>query len=376
VIYGLDFQTRALAAVTSETDQVRFLIGTQSLKYENQIHDVLYDEDTNTVSKAIYKHEKGEIWEVNTAPAEKRLISTCYNEILGGNTCQMKGSLWRLPENIEVSGGGNEDLAANHELELIAELSDDASDGNQQNLKCVRWQPGENDRLCTVVDSQIVLWDLNNGSVSVHSKISMERKNNPIINGGQWNPHHGCNQFAAAIDTNIHIWDIRSKACCSSIDGAHGQMIRHMDFNPNKQYYLATCGDDCANKFWDMRNVKQPIVSRVHHSHWVWNVRFNHFHDQLVLTSSSDARVVLSSEISISSEPYGKLIEDVDDSKVGQESQQKLDDGVISVYNEYEDSVYCVQWSTADPWIFAALSYDGRLVINKVPRSVKYKILL
>lgn len=31
--------------------------------------------------------------------------------------------------------------------------------------------------------------------------------------------------------------------------------------------------------------------------------------------------------------------------------------------------------SSADPWTFASLSYDGRLVVNQVPRAVKFKIL-
>lgn len=51
-------------------------------------------------------------------------------------------------------------------------------------------------------------------------------------------------------------------------------------------------------------------------------------------------------------------------------------DGVIATYEEHEDSVYMADWSSADPWVFASLSYDGRLVINRVPRAEKYKILL
>lgn len=52
------------------------------------------------------------------------------------------------------------------------------------------------------------------------------------------------------------------------------------------------------------------------------------------------------------------------------------EDGVIATYEEHEDSVYKADWSSADPWVFASLSYDGRLVINRVPRAEKYKILL
>lgn len=83
---------------------------------------------------------------------------------------------------------------------------------------------------------------------------------------------------------------------------------RDFDFNPNRQYYLATCGDDGFTRFWDIRNGSEPLVSRSDHSHWVWTVRYNHFHDQLVLTSSSDAQVILSCVSGISSEPAGHLM--------------------------------------------------------------------
>jgi hypothetical protein len=45
-------------------------------------------------------------------------------------------------------------------------------------------------------------------------------------------------------------------------------------------------------------------------------------------------------------------------------------------YDEHEESVYVAEWSAADPWVFASLSYDGRFVINRVPREIKYRILL
>lgn len=104
--------------------------------------------------------------------------------------------------------------------------------------------------------------------------------------------------------------------------------------------------------------------------------RYNSFHDQLVLTSSSDSRVVLSRAASVSSEPFGYLFDEEDANCQEVKSQNKVSDGVISTYEEHEDSVYAVEWSTVDPWLFASLSYDGRLVINKVPRAEKYRILL
>lgn len=59
------------------------------------------------------------------------------------------------------------------------------------------------------------------------------------------------------------------------------------------------------------------VSSYVLHLKRAWQVRYNSFHDQLVLTAGSDARVVLSSAASLSSEPFGKLISDDKDNEEG-----------------------------------------------------------
>ena len=51
-------------------------------------------------------------------------------------------------------------------------------------------------------------------------------------------------------------------------------------------------------------------------------------------------------------------------------------DGLVKVYEQHEESVYSLAWSPADPWIFASVSYDGRLVVNTVPQDHKYKIIM
>lgn len=55
---------------------------------------------------------------------------------------------------------------------------------------------------------------------------------------------------------------------------------------------------------------------------------------------------------------------------------EKEGDKIIKQYDEHEDSVYSIAWSSCDAWVFASLSYDGRVVINHVPAAEKYKILL
>lgn len=51
-------------------------------------------------------------------------------------------------------------------------------------------------------------------------------------------------------------------------------------------------------------------------------MRYNHSHDQLLLTGSSDSRVILSNMVSISSEPFGHLVDD-DELSDNEESQQE-----------------------------------------------------
>ena len=67
VIHGLESQgraltARALAARAGETDNIHFLCGTQSLRQENQVHLLDYDEESGVLDKTVYQHDRGEIW--------------------------------------------------------------------------------------------------------------------------------------------------------------------------------------------------------------------------------------------------------------------------------------------------------------------------
>ncbi|KAG8124226.1 hypothetical protein E2320_019516 [Naja naja] len=242
---------------------------------------------------------------------------------------------------------------------------------------------GDGKKLISLADNHLLLWDLQQSSTKavLSNSVTLEGKGQLKFTSGKWSPHHNCSQIATANDTAIRGWDIRTMNQIYCIENAHGQLVRDLDFNPNKQYYLASCGDDCKVKFWDTRNVNEAVKTLEEHSHWVWNVRYNHSHDQLVLTGSSDSRVILSNMVSISSEPFGHLVDDdefsdQEDRQQDDKIKEPLQDSIIATYEEHEDSVYAVEWSSADPWLFASLSYDGRLVINRVPRALKYHILL
>uniref|UniRef100_A0A7N9D9T5 EARP and GARP complex-interacting protein 1 n=1 Tax=Macaca fascicularis TaxID=9541 RepID=A0A7N9D9T5_MACFA len=291
-------------------------------------------------------------------------------------------AVWRMPKELESGSHESPDDSSStaQTLELLCHLDNTA----HSNMACVVWEPmGDGKKIISLADNHILLWDLQESSSQavLASSASLGGKGQLKFTSGRWSPHHNCTQVATANDTTLRGWDTRSMSQIYCIENAHGQLVRDLDFNPNKQYYLASCGDDCKVKFWDTRNVTEPVKTLEEHSHWVWNVRYNHSHDQLVLTGSSDSRVILSNMVSISSEPFGHLVDDDDisdqeDHRSEEKSKEPLQDNVIATYEEHEDSVYAVDWSSADPWLFASLSYDGRLVINRVPRALKYHILL
>jgi EARP and GARP complex-interacting protein 1 len=110
-------------------------------------------------------------------------------------------------------------------------------------------------------------------------------------------------------------------------------------------------------------------------------VSFNKFHDELILTSGSDGSVLLTCAASCSSEasePFNvKESEEIESSdELRGASKKQLSDGLLEKFEQHEDSVYCVAWSSCDPWIFCSLSWDGRVIIKKVPKKYKYQILL
>ena len=99
-------------------------------------------------------------------------------------------------------------------------------------------------------------------------------------------------------------WDLRSGKNSFDRANAHSGTIRAVDYNPNKAHHVVTGGDDAQVHIWDVRQLRQPILSIESHSHWIWSVAFNHLQDQLLLTSSSDTLVNLHNVVSVSSASY------------------------------------------------------------------------
>lgn len=62
-------------------------------------------------------------------------------------------------------------------------------------------------------------------------------------------------------------------------------------------------------------------------------------------------------------------------SSVGNSCFSKLGDERLEEVEEHEDSIYSCAWAGNDPWIFASVSFDGRVIVSRVKRHHKYAIL-
>ncbi|XP_050438451.1 EARP-interacting protein homolog [Adelges cooleyi] len=351
LIYGVEFQARSLCSQHADAEQVSFLIGTQSLNTpNNQVHLVKLQEDSNTLTSLVYEHSCGEIWSLTSSITDKQLICTCYADI--DSDCEKRTTLWRLTET-------------EGQLEKVVDFP---TKKYGSDVKVTTFHPTNEAYMASVVDNNVIMWDVGDNGVKIVCNATLDGKGQPRFATGKWNPQSVNLQFVTADDCNIKAWDLRSQARIAwALDGAHNQIIRDFDFNPNRHYIMATCGDDGYSKFWDVRNTNQPIITRADHSHWIWSLRYNPVHDELIGTASSDGQVLITRLFGISSSAVEN--EDI-------KLKTSVEDKVIAICDQHEDSVYCVEWSTANSWILASLSYDGRLLLNKVPKKEQLKILL
>ncbi|XP_019557660.2 EARP-interacting protein homolog [Aedes albopictus] len=359
LVYGLEFQARALASRQTESDQVRFFLATQSLKPNNQLHVVDVNEDSSALEAKVLSHPLGEVWKLTASPHDGRVLASCYS-IHRGSQTTMQTALLRLPDQFDPPTGDQEFLQ-------FADVDILNTEGYGGEIRTTEFHPTDAAVVSTVIDGKVLLFNRAEAGSKLVAEINA--KHMPKFSGGRWSHFNQGNQFITLYDCSVRSYDVREPNHCAwTIEDAHSQLVRDLDCNPNKQYHIVTGGDDGVLKIWDFRNTKEHVFARNDHHHWIWNVRYNAYHDQLLLSSSSDGKVLLTCAGSVSSEAL--------ESGENSSDKEHLADGLLQTFDQHEDSVYCVEWSTADPWMFASLSYDGRLVISKVPKQYKYQILL
>ncbi|EQC39103.1 hypothetical protein SDRG_03311 [Saprolegnia diclina VS20] len=349
---------RCVDAIYGESDQQRFVVGTcsPSTKKPNQLHLL----DANLCLLRAYSHASPlQHFAMCPLPQRAHTILTTFTSERNEPTF----AVWKL-ESVEDPIATSVDTPA--QMTLASQTTMESA------ITKAIWNPHEDSSGAAIASlnaTSIATWALAEGGAACKETSKVPLGEGKQLTGVTWDPHHRHN-ITATVDEAIQSWDLRSGKHAHAIEDAHLGCTRDVDYNPNKPYYIASGGDDGKVKFWDLRKPQTALLTLSGHSHWVWCVKYNRFHDQLVLSSSSDSLVNLWRVSSISSAP---LLEMDDD-----DSEQGIDvgDARIKSYEEHEDSVYSVAWGSADSWLFASVSYSGRVVLNQVPSTEKYRILL
>lgn len=378
----LNAPTKCLEAVRADKMESRFVVGTCALHDANELTVMRFHSEMNELGvDATLDHPSGPVGVLCTSPSDKCLLLSAAEENPTVN-------LWRVPDEVmdktdeldynpETGDGGGADSFS---LELVTTLPHDPD----SHIVDIAWRDNsmdfdDNDIALTgevlTMDraGQVTQWDIASAQ-SVRSETFRDEKQMtpPQL---AWDPHHS---YAVAVTAgaSVHILDWRADTSvptgtCSSFM-AHRYGVTSVDFNPNKPHVLATAGQDGLLKFWDLRNAKRPLLTaRGGHSHYAWQVKYNPFHDQLVVSTGTDSVVNLWRVSTISSAPLLTLGNDTDEAG----SETSAPDVRVSRF-EHGDSVYGMAWGAADAWVYATVGYDGKVVLNHVPSKEKYKILL
>lgn len=402
IITTFESQCRALTSTTSpDEDASRFIVGTLSPNDNNLLYVFEYKDDNNNLAKVSYRFPHGEVWHLSTSSNYPSLVAA-----VTGEKGKFSIGIYKLPDELKQSIEDDYGLSESTIEPKFAPIS-----GEKSPVRQSHWHPDDGYQLLTSNDGQMTIWDIESQKeVRNFSLLSAVEKFLHLETGSvepssvcdlRWSSLFDCSVVAAAIGSKIYGVDTRipdssSASICWLIEDQRCNRIRSIDFNPNSQYYIASGGDDCRANFWDLRQTTRPALHMQTHTHWIWSMRYNPFHDQLVLSAGSDARVVLMRAQSVASDPYGQVADDdvkeddgdeggddklestaADTNGSGQaasKDEKQVGNGVISVYEEHDDSVYATEWAT-DPWIFASLGFESRLCISQVPKAEKFSIL-
>ncbi|GBF90294.1 WD repeat-containing protein [Raphidocelis subcapitata] len=361
VQYTMQLHSRALAAVAGESSRSQWLVGSTSLREENEVRLLEYDPDQEALlSLGVWAHPE-EVWEVAPCPIASDRLATVHSR--GG---QYGATLWQAQRG-------------QHQLAPLARLPHEGV------VRSVLWSQAAPDLLITIEEGALRKWQL--GAGDAQCVASCGPGEGPPLWGGA--AHRRDAGVAAAVaGGSVQLWDVHNCRKVGEAPRAHRLAARCVDWAPNNEHRLVSCGDDGRLRFWDTRQLGrcEPLLELSGHSHWVWCARYNPHHDQLLASGSTDCSVALwyaPALAKLREAPAAAAAGGGGGGGGGAGGRPKAGrpaagaDGRVALFDEeHEDSVYGLAWSAADAWLLASMSYDGRVVVGAVPKGLKYKILI
>lgn len=282
-----------------------------------QIHVVEYDEDTSEVVCVCTYSQPHETWDLCSCPSSSHAgkVLTTVNDA----GVSRQALLWDLPilyGEVSHAVASEGDKTAPKELCRIALPSE-----SRGGIRKMAWNPnGDASVVVSLSLCHINQWNVEHSGAQPAPistcRVPARAEDVPEDEGCTalcWDPHHANTLTVGDGRGDVHNIDLRAMAVASSIPGAHYEPVLHIDYNPNRPYVAMTSSEDGHVHIWDLRKLKsegaaencQPLYSLEgdRHSHWVTSAKYNRFHDQLLLTGSTDSTVRLWRVAQVSSSP-------------------------------------------------------------------------
>ncbi|EFJ46715.1 hypothetical protein VOLCADRAFT_81755 [Volvox carteri f. nagariensis] len=378
--YSLKYQARVLVALPSDTISSKWLVGTTALREENEVRMLQYDADNEQlVCKLAYSHP-AEVWDIAPCPTRDDVFVSVWAK--AGNS---SATLWRVVDG-ESSSAGQPAAAAGRSPELQLEQQAELA-GQSRAMRCALWSSQQTDTVVTLEEGFLKKWSITGAGAECTS--SCPAGEMVQLWSGALHPRNA-SLLCTAGSNDVQTWDLRNLGRpIGEIKMAHKMPVRSISFAPHNDTRVLTAGDDCKLRFWDLRNPGQALLELGGHRHWVWRAAYNPVNDSLIASCSSDCCVNLYYTPNLAALPghvcMGAFHHRDEHARRGIASwpgsrrSHLLSgdlDGKVASWDEHEDSVYGMAWSAADPWLLASLSFDGRVTIDRVPKNIKYKILI
>jgi WD40 repeat protein len=383
------------------------------MKYDDDLCELLLDASFTHLSLGdIHQLSACPLYDSMSLPNNRILTTHRSTSIETNHSMMMDTVVWQLPPESNLGATVDDEDDALIEPQILEELLNfsnlqGSSNEPDYTISSAAWHSHrENHIITSSYSGEIKLWDLHTqqtcGEWNIHEISTCRNATSRRI---VCDPHDP-NRIAIANGCDIVFLDTRSTATSAMVlKGCHRYGITDFDANPNRPFVYVTAGQDSFIKFHDVRQIvtsshstSSPLLKMIKggHTHWVSTIRFNPYHDQLLVSTGTDSAVNLWRISSISSAPILEVSEEATftgklgssgttdddeyytlsqsrDSASGPHVDTTAPDINVQKY-EHQESVYGMTW--IDPWCYVSLSYDGHVVLHHVPSKEKYKILL
>jgi len=362
--YGLEHQARCVAPFYqgSRPDGIhRFLVGTSSCSGPNKLYVIDYHEATRVADcSAVWPHE-GEVWGLWCSPSLSAEATLFASYTPAEDHC----SIYR----VRPSANG----AELNDFGLLTSLPV----GTRQ----VVWdREGLQVEVRASSARDVAVYRLETTSTSTSQPVvryALPTSASTVIQSSA-DPHRA-HITGVATENNLFFCDTRAKKIINgniSIDTVVGGSLRGLDFSCATPDRILTACSDGSVLFWDGRQLSAPVSASAQtslhaHQHHCLGASFHPYHDQLVLSWGSDhtAKVFdLQQASSATASPVTSTTVPKVRHLWNATPEKSLTD--------FGESVYSATWSNSGTWIFAGVSFHGKVLVDAVPQASKMRILL